>query len=237
LKKLGVTLPSKNTLKRILKAKGLDPAPKRGRDTWDDFLKRHARSLWQYDFTTRRVMTVTGMRDTFVLVFFLVKSRQVMLSPATRMPNETWVAEQAERFVRVARGRGLKVRHVQRDRDTKFVPTFDGRLKRKRVKVIRNQVRSPNTNAFVERFIQTIQHECIDRFLIFGETHLDHLCAEFVAHYYEDRPQQSLGNEPVLKLKRRPADPTLNAESPTLGEIRYQTRLGGLLKSYSRKAA
>jgi putative transposase len=46
LKKLGVTPPSKNTVKRILQAKGLGPGPKRGRDTWDDFLKRHARSLW-----------------------------------------------------------------------------------------------------------------------------------------------------------------------------------------------
>ena len=35
--------------------------------------------------------------------------------------------------------------------------------------------RSPNLNAFVERFIQTIQVECMDHFLIFGEKHFDYL--------------------------------------------------------------
>jgi putative transposase len=171
------------------------------------------------------------------MVFIHVKTRQVVVSPSTRSPNEAWVAGQAERFVAQARGRGLRVRHVQRDRDSKFAPAFDGRLKRKRVKVIRNQYRSPNTNAFVERFIQTIQHECLDKFLIFGETHLDHLCSEFVAHYHEDRPHQSLGNEPILKLKRRDDESSDDVEPPLLGDVRCKTRLGGLLKSNSRKAA
>src|SRR6187200_68739 len=50
LKKLGIRSMSKNTVKRILKENGLDPVPKRGAGTWDDFLKRHAASLWQCDF-------------------------------------------------------------------------------------------------------------------------------------------------------------------------------------------
>ena len=35
--------------------------------------------------------------------------------------------------------------------------------------------RSPNLNAYIERFVQTIQQECLDHFLIFGEKHFDYL--------------------------------------------------------------
>ena len=45
-------------------------------------------------------------------------------------------------------------------------------------------IRSPNTVAFVERFVQTIQQECLDHFIVFGESHMDHLCREFVEHYH-----------------------------------------------------
>ena len=99
LKKLGITPPSKNTVKRILRSKRLDPGPKRGRDSWDEFLRRHAHSLWQCDLFSRRVMTIKGMRDAFVLAFVHVKTRQVVLSPATFHPNDPWVQEQAKLFV------------------------------------------------------------------------------------------------------------------------------------------
>ena len=89
-------------------------------------------------------------------------------------------------------------------------------------------------NAYAERFIQTLGQECLDRFLIFGLSHFDHLNSEFLAHYHEDRPHQSLGNEPVLK-KRRLKVSEDDPVSPR--DIRCRTRLGGLLKSYCRWAA
>jgi putative transposase len=57
---------------------------------------------------------------------------------------------------------------VQRDRDTTFTKSFDAALKRIRVKTVASAYRSPNTNAYVERFIQPIQQECLDRFVIIG---------------------------------------------------------------------
>ncbi len=116
-----------------------------------------------------------------------MKTRQVILSPATLHPNEDWVVAQAESFVKQARAKGLPVSQVQRDRDTKFTKSFDGVLKRNRAKVVSNAYRSPNTNAFVERFIQSIETECLDRFVVFGTQHLDHLGAEYLAHYHEER--------------------------------------------------
>jgi putative transposase len=79
LKKLGVRSISKNTVKRILKDAGFDPGPKRGEGTWDELLKQHAASLWQCDFFSKRILTLKGIREAFVVVFLNVKTRQVIL--------------------------------------------------------------------------------------------------------------------------------------------------------------
>ena len=241
LKKLGVRSISKNTVKRILKDAGFDPGPKRGEGTWDEFLKQHAASLWQCDFSSKRVLTLTGIREAYVIAFLNVQTRQVILSPATLHPKEEWVVAQAESFVRQAREHGLPVARVQRDRDTKFTRSFDAAMKRSHVRVVPNAYRSPNTNAYVERFIQSISQECLDRFVIFGERHMDQLCAEYLAHYHEERPHQSLENEPLRQPKPRgrpkKQNRPIHEQVVPLTEVRCRQRLGGLLKSYSRKAA
>jgi putative transposase len=239
LKKLGIRSISKNTIKRILKDAGLDPGPKRGEGTWDEFLRQHAASLCQCDFFSKRILTTKGIREAFVIAFLNVKTRQVILSPATLHPDESWVIAQAESFVKQARAKGLPVSQVRRDRDTKFTKSFDAALKRHRVKTVTNAYRSPNTNAYVERFIQSIQQECLDRFVVFGTKHLDG--AEDLAYYHEERPHQSLENESLVKPKKRgrPAKKRgkIEDEIVRLAEVRCSKRLGGLLKSYSRKVA
>jgi putative transposase len=93
----------------------------------------------------------------------------------------------------------------------------------------------------VERFIQSISQECLDRFVIFGEKHMDHLCQEYLAYYHEERPHQSLDNAPLNKPKKRGRPKTRRGsiadEIVPLTEVRYRQRLGELLKSYSRRAA
>lgn len=186
LKKLGIKPPSRNTVKKILKAAGLDPGPKRGEGTWDEFLKQHAASLWQCDFFSKRIVTLKGIRDAFVLAFLHLETRRVVLSPASFHPDEDWVVAQIDRFVDQARGRQLRVAMLQRDRDTKFSKAVDNALRSRRVKVIVNQFRSPNTNVFVERFIQSIQQECLDRFVVFGSGHMDAICSEYLEHYCDE---------------------------------------------------
>src|SRR5882762_3273395 len=94
----------------------------------------------------------------------------------------------------------------------------------------RLSLRSPNLNVYVERFIQTIQVECLDHFLVFGEKHFDYLVKEFVEHYHTERPHQGLGNG-VVTDGMPPASPDSN--DPVL----CRTRLGGLLRHYHRSAA
>jgi putative transposase len=218
-------------VKNILKAVGLDPGPQRGEGTWDDFLTRHAASLWQCDFFSRRVLTTKGIRQAFVLAFLNVKTRRVILSPATYKPNAEWIEAQAEAFVEQARGAGLPVARLMRDNDSSFSTVFDEALRRKHVKIVKTQFRSPNMNAFVERFVQSIQQECLDHFIIFGTQHMDVLCREYLEYYLTERPHQGRENE-VLVGEKPPKESLLK-----LSDIRCQSRLGGLLKSYSRKAA
>jgi putative transposase len=219
----------------------VNPGPKRGEGTWDEFLKQHAVSLWQCDFFSKRILTLKGIREVFVLAFLHVGTRRVVLSPATFHPDEAWVVQQTERFVEQARGQKLRVATVQRDRDSKFTKAMDQALRSRHVKVKLNGYRSPNTNAFVERFVQTIQQECLDRFVVFGEKHIDRICKEFLEHYHTERPHQGEGIDNQLlnrpKVRGRPRSRPFEDSTLLISEIRSSQRLGGLLKSYSRKAA
>ena len=60
----------------------------------------------------QKVLTLTGIREVFVLAFLHVETRHVILSPATFHPNEAWVASQAASIVDAARTQGLRVRCV-----------------------------------------------------------------------------------------------------------------------------
>jgi putative transposase len=135
----------------------------------------------------------------------------------------------------------LPVATLRRDRDTKFTKAIDETLRSKRVKVKMNQFRSPNTNAVVERFVQSIQQECLDRFVMFGETYMDHMCQEYLQHYQRQRPHQGEGIDNALlyraKKRGRPKKKPSPAEVLHLNEVECSHRLGCPLKSYSRYAA
>jgi len=61
LRKLGVMSTTRNTVKAILKRNGYDIGPKRGPGTWDEFVNRHAKTLWQCDFFSKKIVSKTGL--------------------------------------------------------------------------------------------------------------------------------------------------------------------------------
>lgn len=85
------------------------------------------------------------------------ETRRKYIAPATGHPNEAWAKEQAEAFLEHTKEAGLGPELVMHDRDTKFTASFDEVLKAEGVTVQKGAYRSPNTNAVVERFIQTLQ--------------------------------------------------------------------------------
>jgi putative transposase len=231
LKKLGVRAIAKSTVKNILKEHGLDPGPKRGEGTWTDFLKRHAATLYACDFFSKKVLTLRGVVEVFILFFIHVSSRRVHIAGMTTRPRQAWTAERAREALDFLRGTPDEQPILLRDHDTKFGDLFDAVLRQNGVRVQKVGPRAPNLNAIAERWVQTVQHECLDHFIVFGEAHLRYLLAEMIAHYHLERPHQGLGNRTLSG-----ADPPEEVAPPS-GEIECQERLGGLLKHYRRRAA
>ena len=87
--------------------------------------------------------------------------------------------------------------------------------------------RSPNLNAFAERFVLSVKSECLDRIVPLGEAHLRAAVGAFVDHYHQERPHQGLGNEFIAA----------KTTSTGTGPVRCHERLGGMLKFYYREAA
>ena len=175
--------------------------------------------MWQCDFLSVRSFTKNGLVDLYLMVWIQIDSRRVFISPATQHPNGAWVNQQARNFCHHLEDEELKATHVTHDADTKFTGLFDEILKTEKIESKQLPVKSPNLNAYVERFIQTLQKECLDKFLVVGERHLDHLVSKFVAHYHEERPHQGKDNR-LLRVEK------VNAERVPLTEISCSERLG-----------
>ena len=80
------------------------------------------------------------------------------------------------------------------DRDTKYTSEFRAILRSGGVKALRLPARSPNLNAFAERFVRTIKESCLNSMVFFGETMLRHAITDFCAHYHRERNHQGLSN-------------------------------------------
>ena len=124
-----------------------------------------------------------------------------------------------------ASGAGLiALRKLTTKRTEEFVET----LAAAGVKSVKVPPRSPNLNAYAERFVRTIKESCLDRLILFGEESLRKTIHEFTAHYHSERNHQGLGNRLILPCVK---------ETGTGGAIRRRQRLGGLLNYYYRQAA
>ena len=113
------------------------------------------------------------------------------------------------------------------DRDPLYTAAFRDLLRDSGVKALLLPARSPNLNAFAERFVESVKSECLDRIVPLGESHLRAAVRAFMDHYHEERPHQGLGNERIA--------PKTTSLGP--GPVRCRERLGGVLKFYYREAA
>jgi putative transposase len=170
---------SRQTVKNILVEAGLGPDPSDHPDTWSDFLKRHAATMWQYDFASKRKWTIKGMVDLYILVFIHIETRRIWVSPCTANPTGEWTTQQARNFEMYLQDEGLPCEIQQRDQDSKYVGSFDEIFLSTGCKIKKTCPRSPNLQAFVERVIQTLKHEVFNAFCVVSEMHLDHILRVF----------------------------------------------------------
>ncbi len=233
LRKLHIRKISRGTVKNILAAHDIEPAPTRRGLAWAEFIERHTQTLWACDFFSKSVWTPLGMRRFYGLVFIHIGSRRVHVAGITDRPDRDWMGQRARESATFFRRQSELPTMVFRDRDPRFTKQFDAILQAAGVPMQKLTPGSPNLNAYIERWIQSIKHECLDHFIVFGERHLRYLVNEYVDYYHRQRPHQGLGNAPLhdLQLFDEPDHP----DDAT--HIVCRGRLGGLLKYYERRAA
>lgn len=227
LKPLGHDI-ARNTIKAILQDHGIEPAPERGTKTpWKTFLAAHWDGLAAADFFTVEVVTLGGLVRYVVFFVMKLKTRTVEIAGITREPDETWMTQVARNLTDTCDGFLRGVHALILDRDPLYTTGFRRLLRDSGVKPLLLPARSPNLNAFAERFVGSVKSECLERLVPLGEAHLRAAVRDFVHHYHEERPHQGLGNERIA--------PTTPASET--GPVTCRDRLGGLLKFYYREAA
>jgi transposase InsO family protein len=207
----------------------VNPAPDRQRGTtWKEFLRTHWDVLPAADFFSAEVWTVLGLVRYHVLFVIRLATREVHIAGIVPEPNGPWMKQVARNLTDSLDGFWGGCRYLIHDRASVFSEDFRMILEAAGVESVRLPARSPNLNAFAERFVRTIKESCLDHLVFFGESSLRRAVSEFVLHYHSERNHQGLENEII-----RPEFPEL----PTRGTVHSRKRLGGLLRYYYRKAA
>lgn len=231
LRRLGHRV-SRQTVKNVVIEAGLGPDPSDHPDTWSDFLRRHAATMWQCDFASKRKWTIRGMFDLYFLVFIHIETRRIWVSPCTANPTGQWTAQQARNFQMHLQDENLRCEILQRDQDRKYTDSFDEVFRSTDCKIKKTCPQSPNLQAFVERVIQTLKHEVLNAFCVVSEGHLNHILQVSQEWYNHRRGHSARDHLPPVHCDDVPTKPI----DLRRAKIVCDTELGGHLKSYRRAA-
>jgi transposase InsO family protein len=163
-----------------------------------------------------------------VLFIIELSTRRIQIAGITAEADSAWMGQIGRNLTDANDGFLTGKRFLIHDRDPLFTLAFRDTLASAGVQVVRLPPRSPNLNAYAERFVRTIKESCLDRMILVGEESLQRAVREFSEHYHRERNHQGLGNQLIV-----PAAPQTNYD----GRIVSRERLGGLLKYYHRPAA
>jgi transposase InsO family protein len=213
------------TIRRILAAAGLTPAPRRASPTWRQFLSSQASGILACDFLHVYTVFLTRLYVFFVME---IQTRRVHILGITAHPTGSWTAQQARNLLMDLGERATQFRFLIRDRDSKFTVMFDQVLAGNGARIIKTPVRSPRANSFAERYVRTLRRECLDHLLVHDERHLRQILAEYAQHYNHHRPHQSREQRPPLHKPGQAVDMT--------ARIRRRQVVHGLISEYRRAA-
>ena len=159
--------------------------------SWKTFLQNHAQAIAAIDLCV--VPTVTFDR----LFAFLVLGhgrRQLLWVEVTRHPTAEWLARQiTEAFPWTS-----APAYLVRDNDGAYGHVFTARLRAMGIRDRPISPASPWQNGYAERLIGTLRRECLDRMLIFGESHLRRALASYTAYYNQVRTHLALQKDAPL---------------------------------------
>lgn len=220
---------SRDTVANILRDHGIEPAPeRRKKTTWADFLKRHWEVMAAADLFTIETWSLFGAIRNHVFFVMRLATREVHIAGVTQNPTGPWMTQSVRNLTDGIDGFLQGCELLIHDRDPIFTAQVDHALQCQGIKSVRLPARSPNLNAYAERFVRSIKEECLDQMVFFSEQSLRRAIEHYVEHYHGERNYQGLDSRII-----RPAFDAANAE----GEILRRERLGGLLNYYHRQAA
>jgi putative transposase len=219
LKGVGIAV-SATSVRKVLLAAGLLPAPERGRSSWRAFLRAQAASMLACDFLT---VETTFLQRIYVIFFISLARRRIEYVACTANPDRKWVVQQARNVV-MQLGEQQPFRLLVHDRDSKFSHAFDEVFRTEGIRVIRTPVQAPNANAHAERWVRTVRADCLDRILILSRRHLEHVLRVYRQHYNEHRPHRALRLLPPDARNPTPLEATARP--------RRRDLLGGLIHEY-----
>src|SRR6266508_4014708 len=223
-RKLGVSVAA-TTVKKVLRAAGLEPAPRRDGPSWSEFLRSQAEAAWACDFFS---METAFLHTLYVLFFIEVGSRRLHVTTSTRNPSGEFVAQQARNLSMDGELEG--VAFLIRDRDSKYTRAFDEVFISEGARVIKTPLRAPKANAFAERFVRTVHHEVMALTLVLGRRHLHRILRCYAEHYNAQRPHRGLDLQTPAGAPEWP----ISTEVPGVRRIDV---LGGLIHEYEPVAA
>ena len=226
LLKLGYRVGA-STIRRVLKALKIPPAPQRRSDTtWRQFLRAQASTMLATDFF--HVDCALTLQRLYCLFVIEVSSRYVHILGITANPDGPWTTQQIRNLLMDLGDRAAGFRFLVRDRAGQFTEAFDAVLSGAGIEVVKIPPRSPRANAYAERFVLTARTEVTDQMLIFGQRHLRTILAQYAAHYNRRRPHRS--------RQLRPPRPDHPVADLTKERIQRRPVLGGLINEYERAA-
>jgi putative transposase len=180
------------------------------------------------DFLSVEVFTRRGLLTFYILFFIHLGSRKVEIAGITTHPNERWMQQMARNVTMEGCGFLGNCRYLLHDRDSTYAESFRAIIKAGGVEPLALPARSPNLNAYSERWVKSVKEECLSRLILFGEASLRRALQHYLAHYHEERNHQ--GKDNVLLFPQVRATHTANP-------VQCRERLGGLLRYYYRQAA
>ena len=184
------------------------------------------------DFFTVEVLTFTGIIRYYILFAIRLKTREVNIVGITDQPCEIWMKQMARNLTDPFDGFLRDNRYLIMDRDPLFSACFRGMLNDSGTKPVRLPARSPNLNAFAERFVLSIKtlpcYECLNKIIPLGEKHLRLAIRDYMEHYHTERNHQGLDSRIIFAADN---------VGRSIGDIKTRSRLGGCLNYYYRSAA
>ncbi|MGB7327985.1 MAG: integrase core domain-containing protein [Rubripirellula sp.] len=226
LRRMGVHV-SRQTVKNVIVAAGFAPTPGDHPDTWHKFLKRHSDTLWQCDFACKKKWTLKGLVDIYFMVFIHIGTRQIWISPCTEQPTGEWTTQQGRNFQMHLEDNDLQCEILMRDRDRKYVGSFDEIVRSTGGEIKLTPIRSPNLQAHVERVIQTIKQEVLNAFCIVTNEHLDGILRTTQDWYNNRRGHSSRDHLPPVCETKEATTLPFNKK-----QVVCNSELGGHLLSY-----